>query len=243
MLTYAQIISLACQVAKCPGYTSQAGMLLNNILTNLCLNYDFDTAKTTFNFNLSTSLGGGAGPFPLPADFLRSAFRDVYYTINGVTYVLTPIDNDEYDALNQTPGFQSYPTYYSTWFDTVADGGTPYMKVWAPASGAYPMTVRYFRKMPVVATPETDATVPWFPDQTYLRQQLTGELCQITDDARWEMFLSDNEDAHPNGAGVILRKYLKMKDDHANRAESVQLDRRRFGIQFDRLKNTKTIGW
>lgn len=242
-LTAAQIIDLSCQVAKCPGFTSQAGALLNNILDDLCRNYDFDIARTTYNFNFATSINGGAGPFPLPADFLRSNPRDTFYTIQGVPYFPTMYDNNEYDHFVQTAGFQSYPTAYSTWFDTIADGGTPYMKVWPPASGAYPVTSRYFRLMAAIATPETSTVVPWFPDQSYLRQQLTGELCQLTNDSRWEMFLSSDENQHPNGAGVLLRKYMKMKDDGAARPKSVERDQRRFGTNFDTLRNTKQVGW
>lgn len=238
-LTAAQIVALACQVAKCPGFTSQAGQLLNNILDDLCRNYDFDLAKTVANFTFSTSINGGAGPFPLPDDFLRADINDVFYTIQGVPYVMVAIDNNEYDALVQTSGFNSYPTFYTTIMTEQPFG----MKVWPPASGAYPVTMRYRRLMPPITTPETSTAVPWFPMQTYLRQRLTGELCQLTDDDRWEMFLSDNEDAHPNGAGVVLRKYLKMKDDQANRPKTVTRDRRRFGNNFSQLPNTKQVGW
>lgn len=242
-LTYAQIVSLACQVAKCPGFTSQAGQLLNNILNDLCINYDFDIAKATYIFNFDLSQNGGSGPFNLPADFLRADLNDVFYTINGVPYPMIAITTAEYDAMVQTPGLQSYPTFYATDFSGVAAGGVPTMRVWVPASGAYPVTLRYRRMMPTVATPETNATVPWFPQQSYLRNQLTGELCQLTNDDRWESFLSDNEEAHPNGSGVILRKYLKMKDDNANVQKSVGRDRRRFGSNFDHLPNTKVVGW
>lgn len=238
-LTYAQIITLCCQVAKAPGYTVQAGLLLNNILDNLCRHYDFDVAKTTYNFAFDTSLNGGAGPFPLPEDFLRADINDVFFTIQGVPYILIAIDNNEYDALVQTAGFNSYPTVYTTVMEEVPFS----MKVWPPSSGAYPVTMRYRRLMPSVASPESSDAVPWFPDQMYLRQQLTGELCQLTDDSRWESFLSDDERAHPGGAGVILRKYLKMKDDQANRPKTVTLDRRRFGTNFNLLPNTKKVGW
>lgn len=238
-LTYAQIVNLSCLVAKCPGYGTLAGQLLNNILDDLCRNYDFDVAKDTFSFAFNTSLAGGAGPFPLPADFLRSDPNDVFYTISGVPYVMIAIGNAAYDAQVQTPGFNSYPYYYTTNMDVVP----PTMQVWPPASGAYPVTMRYRKLMPSVATPESDATVPWFPYQTYLRQQLTGELCQLTGDTRAAEMLGDDERATPNGAGVVLRKYLKLKDNNAITQKSVQRDRRRFGNSFDDLKNTKTVGW
>lgn len=238
-LTSAQIVTLACQVAKVPGFTAQAGQLLNNILDDLCRNYDFDLAKGVYNFTLSTVLGGGAGPFPLPADFLRADINDVFFTIQGVPYFLIACDNNEYDALVQTAGFNSYPTMYTTFMSSVPFS----MKVWPPSSGAYPMTMRYRRLMPVIANPETSAEAPWFPQQSYLRTRLAGELMQLANDNRWEAFLSDNEEAHPGGAGVILRHYLKMKDDQANRPKTVTRDRRRFGTNFDQLPNTKQVGW
>lgn len=214
-------------------------MLLNNILDDLCRNYDFDLAKTTYNFTFSTSINGGAGPFPLPADFLRADIDDVFFTIQGVPYVLIAIDNNEYDWLVQTPGFNSYPINYTVFMDAEPFG----MKVWPPSSGAYAVTMRYRRKMPDITTPESSASTPWFPAQQYLINALAGRLMQIADDTRWEAFLSDNEDAHPGGAGVLLRKYLLMKDNAANRPKTVSLDRRRFGTSFDLLKSTKTIGW
>lgn len=238
-LTAEQIVSLACQIAKVPGFVSQAGQLLNNILDDLCRNYDFDLAKTTYNFTFSTSINGGAGPFPLPEDFLRADISDVFYTIQGVPYIMTPIDNNEYDSLVQTSGFNSYPTVYTTVMEEV-----PFtMKVWPPSSGAYPVTMRYRRLMPSITLPETSTDVPWFPQTSYLIARLAGELMQLANDNRWEAFLSDNEDQHPGGAGVLLRKYQKMQDDKANRTNTVQLDRRRFGTNFNRLRNTKQVGW
>jgi hypothetical protein len=121
--------------------------------------------------------------------------------------------------------------------------GVPVMLFWQLPSGAFPATLRYYSQMPDITTPETSSVVPWFPNQTYLRRRLAGELMGLTDDERQNQFLSDNEDQFPQGAGVMLRKYLMMKDDKTDRVKTVTLDRRRFGTSFDRLKNTKTIGW
>jgi hypothetical protein len=111
----------------------------------------------------------------------------------------------------------------------------PVMLFWMPASGAYPATVRYFAQMPDIANPATSATVPWFPNQNYLINRVAGELMKDTDDERLERFLGLSD--------LILDKYIKMKDDREDRTAVVQLDRRRFGRAFDRLKNTKLIGW
>jgi hypothetical protein len=55
------------------------------------------------------------------------------------------------------------------------------------------------------------------------------------DDERWQAYMQESD--------RLLDKYLKMKDDKGDRVQQVQLDRRRFGRAFDRLKNTKQIGW
>lgn len=237
-LTNAQIINLSCQIAKCPNFTVQAGQLLNAILDNLCQTNDFDIARGTAHFSFS-GIGGGAGPFQLPADYLRARNNEVFYTIDGVPYVLISVDLSEYDALVQTAGFQSFPTNFATDMSTTPPG----MVVWPPANGAYPVTVRYQRQMPTVANPESSNAVPWFPNSTYLKQELTGQLCQLTGDDRAEAFMSDNEDVHPMGSGVVLRKFLKLQGDPEGRAKTVTLDRRRFGASFDRLKSTKQVGW
>ena len=85
--------------------------------------------------------------------------------------------------------------------------------------------------------------MPWFPSQEYLRTELSGQLMKLVDDERADAFLSANEEAHPQGSRVVLRRFLQMKDDKGTRVRQVTLDRRRFGSSFDRLRNTKTIGW
>lgn len=251
-LTAQQIVTLACQAARCPGYTSQGGQLLNVILQELCQTYDFDAAKRLFTFNFNpgaTMLVGnstpGGGPYFLPADYLRAAGdKAVYWSLLGVPYPMIPIDLAEFDMTVQQSGLQSYPYWYATDtspLDSAQQGGTaPYMVVYPPPSGAYPVYVRYFAQMPDITTPETSATVPWFPNSQYLRVRLTGELMAITDDERAMEYLGDG----PAGAQGILNRYLKLADDNENRALKVSLDRRSFnGNNFARLRNTKQIGW
>ena len=60
-------------------------------------------------------------------------------------------------------------------------------------------------------------------------------MMKIADDARWQTF--DKE------AAGILSKYLKLQADDEGRAQTVKLDRRRFGSNFSRLPNTKLLGW
>jgi hypothetical protein len=253
-LTAAQIVTLACQDARCPGFTSQAGQTLNAILSDLCQTYDFAVCKKTFSFNLPTSQINSLGQAyqNLPSDYLRGIRNECFYVISGVPYPMIPCDQEEFDMLVQQAGLANFPVFYATDMSlsgvtnspTGAGGNAvPVALFWQVPSGAYPATIRYYSQMPDITTPETSSTVPWFPNQTYLRRRLAGELMAGTDDERMADFLSDDEEQHPNGAGVMLRKFLMLQGDKSTRTNTVQLDRRRFGSSFDRLRSTKTIGW
>lgn len=230
-LTCAQILNLARQDAKVIGYTSQSGQILNAVLNELCETYDFDLTRGT----VVIPLNQGSGPYTLPADYLRADPNDVFFTITGVPYCLIPVDLSEYDNMVQTPGFFNYPTFYATDMSQTP----PIFYVWAPSSGAYPLTIRYRKMMPDIVTPETSTDVPWFPFTNYLRRRVAGELMMISDDSRAAAFLGDT----PEGAQGMLNRYLKLKDDKSDRTAMVKLDRRLFGNNFARLNSTKQVGW
>src|SRR6185369_15545030 len=148
-LSASQIVSLACQDAAAPGYTSQAGQLLNVTLQDLCQDWNFDAAKgtTVFNFSSGTTTNPslypnvqpGGGPYPLPADFLRMVDnKDATYYINGVPYPMIPVDLSQYDNAVQQAGNQSYPYIFAT--DVSQQPAN--MLVWPPASGSYQVLVR-----------------------------------------------------------------------------------------------------
>jgi hypothetical protein len=243
-LTAAQIVTLAIQAAKTPGFTSQAGQKLNTILQELCQTYDIAQARSTFTFNFNTGPAGtnsGVGPYSLPADYLRTQNGKQFYTYNGQPYFMTRIELWEWDALIQQPGFADFPRNF-----TVDTSPSPAQEfVWPPPSISVPVTVRYFRQMPDITTPESSSTVPWFPFTQYLITRLTGEMMALADDTRAAEFLTDNAEKNPQGAGVLLRRYLNMKDDPEGRTKTVELDGRRFGNQskWNDLPNTKSIGW
>lgn len=235
-----QIVTLSCQIAKAPGFISQAGQLLNAILSELCQDYDFEIIRKTYNFNFSTSASGngyapGSGPTVMPADLVRVYRNGSFYQISQVPYPLIGVKQEEFDRFVQQPGLQSYPYMFYVDVSTAPAG----LYVWPPASGAYPATVRYQPQMADIATPETSATIPWFPNTNYLMTRLAGELMKITNDDRWQAYLGEGSE----GAKGILSSYLKMKDDPETAVKTVTLDRRRFGSGTDRLRNTKTIGW
>lgn len=246
VLTAAQICTLACQDAKVPGMTSIAGQKLNTILDELCQDYDFEIAKGVFTFNFNpgqtggpyNQLTSGCGPYPLPADYLRAIPRQTNWYLLGVPYPMKNITIAELLAMVQQPGLQSYPEFYAT--DVSAS--PPSLYVYYPPSGAYPVIIGYQRQMPTIVTPETSNTIPWFPNQKYLTQRLTGEMMLTSNDDRWQEFLGDDPQ-YPNGAQALLKKYLMLKDDKSSRAQVVELDRRRFGPGLGVLRNTKQVGW
>jgi hypothetical protein len=240
-----QIVSLACQDARVSGMVSQAGQILNMVLSDLCQTYDFSVAKKTYQFNfnpgqvLNSAIGFPQAYQDFPDDYLRGIKGECFYIISGVPYPMIPVDQDEFDSLVSQAGLANFPVF----FYVDISQAPPVGQFWMIPSGAYPVIVRYFSQMPDIATPETSAVIPWFPNQTYLRRRLAGELMALSDDTRMDQFLSDDAEQHPSGAGVILRKYLQMKDDKSNRSQTVSLDRRRFGSSFDKLRSTKQIGW
>jgi hypothetical protein len=247
VLTAAQIVTKACQIAKTPGFTLQGGDYLNLVLDNLCQDYDLELARGFTTFNLGATVGtypsipagSLSGPYPMPTDYLRARKGDVFYTYQGVPYFMTPIDLSEFDRLVQQQGFNDFPRDFTT--DMALS--PPVMLVWPPPSLVAPTTVRYYKQMPTIVNPSTSSTVPWFPNQLYLITATAGLLMMDASDTRWQEYLSDDEDRYPMGAGSQLRRYLKMKDDPEGKTDMVTLDRRRFGVQFNRLPNTKLIGW
>ena len=232
-----QIVALATQIAKVPGYTSQAGEMLNYILSELCQTYDFELARKTYNFNFT----GSQGPYNMPPDYLRAGRSDIFYLVQvGLPYFMEWSGKAEFDRFIQFPTLSAYPTRY--WVDMSAT--PPQMYVWPMPSGAYPVTVSYYSQMPDIATPETSTSVPWFPDQNYLTTRLAGELMKIADDARCGQFLGDSDgtDGQIEGCQSLLRKFLIMKDDADNEIKQVTLDRRRFG-RTNSGGDSKSMDW
>jgi hypothetical protein len=238
-LTAAQIIDLATQIAKCPGFTAQALEFLNSVLQELALSYDFDVIRKSLQFNFSTTASGngyapGSGPNPMPADFVRLQRGGAFYMIDLVPYKLIGVQQEEFDAFVQQPGLASFP--YLAYVDVSSNPAGLF--VWPPASGNFPATVRYNSMQPDI----TDTSqVPWFPNSTYLYTRVAGELMRITNDDRRKEFLSDEPGS--GGAGDLLRKYLTMKDDPETAPKNVVLDRRVFKPNIANLRNTKQIGW
>lgn len=248
-LTASQIVSQACIDAKAPGMTSIGAIKLNAILQELCQDYDLADARALGSYTLNQSSTGGnntgTGPYTLPADYLRTQNGFHFYSVNFQPYQMTPIDLWEYQLLVQQPGFNDFPRNFTVDMSSAPpNGAAAVVFVWPPPSISVPVQFYYFRQMPDIVSPATSNVIPWFRNQKYLLTRLTGEMFQTTDDERAASFLTDKEEINPQGAGVLLRRFLTMKDDPEGRAKTVALDRRRFGIsRWDRLPSTKTIGW
>lgn len=239
-----QIVTLANQTAKTPGYTSQAGQFLNQILNDLAEAYDFEVNLTTAQITLTTgpaptsgiAISGaatntGSGPYALPTNYLRMASNEMFYYVYGVPYVMVNVDLSEFDALVQQAGISNYPLNFATDRSTSPAS----LMVWPPPGGSYIANIRYYKDPDDITTPETSTTVPWFPNQSYLINKLSAAMMGLSGDKRQADF--------NQMADATLKSYLLMQSDDDGRAKTVQLDRRRFGRSFDRLPNTKTLGW
>lgn len=238
MLTAQQIVTKVCAICKAPGFTVQAGQYLNVVLSDLAQSGSYDVIKKSFEFNFNPSLISSdplivpaSGPYPLPADYLRAVRGDVIWYLLGVPYQMIPIDLQEFDMQVQQAGLQSYPYLWATDMSQ----SPPVAYIWPPASGAFPVRVRYFPQTADIATPETSSAIPWFPNQRFLIVQTAADLMQDTGDTRRPQFLGE--------AQRILLGYLQMKDDNSDRSIRVTLDRRRWGTRFSVLPNTKVVGW
>lgn len=239
-LTCAQLITLACQQAGVPGFTSQAGQKLNTILQELAQSYSFSSAQGWWTGTFNSGIGGtvnsanvvaGSGPYQLPSDFLRLDFHDFFFQSGGINYFPVPRDMNEYDATPQQTGFSSYPTDFAVDTSTSPAG----LYVWPAPSGAFPFFARYRKQQADVTSPETSTSVPWFPSQMYLDRRLTAEVMLIAGDDRFKAFMDDAE--------AILNRYMKLEGNNSNRAQRVQLDPRSFGPKWSTLPNSKTIPW
>jgi len=215
-----------------------AGQLLNNILLELAQDYDLSLTINTTQLTLTGSgPNNGTGPYLLPLNYLRSCSKDLTYYISGVPYLLVQITLAQFDLLILTQGVASYPTNYCTDISPLATGSAPYLYVYPPPVGSLTLQVRYYGSFPDITTPETSTQIPWFPNQTYLKTRLAGELMAITGDQRQEQYLGDG----PQGSIGILRRFLNLQGDREDTGSQIILDPRNFyggGAMFGPSKAT-----
>jgi hypothetical protein len=210
MLTSAQIITLATQIAKVPGMIQQAGQFMNARLIQIALEQDLDIIRrtTTLQFVI------GNPTYNLPANYLRA--REVFYTQSGQVFYLSSRSLSDYDQLFKGPGEQEYPYLYATDL-----GATPPTINFYPApSISTPVTIRYMDNLVEVVTPETSSVIPWFQDRLLLIKMIAEDLMDIADDARADTFAIKNDDK--------LRRLIQMANDKEDRAITVAKDPKAF---------------
>lgn len=216
-----QIVALACQIAKCPGFLAQGGQFLNMTLEDLWLHRDLKINRVT---EFITVAANNFGPFTLPQNYQRT--YDLFFQQNNLPYFLNPISTKEYDQEFKDPSIANYPYEFMTLLydeDTALAQVPPsagQLFIYPQSSGQIILTHRYMVKQPDITTPEASAVIPWFPDQDYLITATAARLMQITDDARRPEFLADMD--------KMLRIQIIMEGDEQQVVKSVALDPRRF---------------
>lgn len=222
-LTSAQIVALACQVAKVPGYTSQAGQYLNLVLSQLAQTYDFDFYTSQQILTIGPS---ATNRFDLNADHLRT--REAFYNVSGQPFYMTQMDIRRYNQLYLAPGLNDYPKNFA--IDVAA---TPMVFLpYVPPVISLNVTINYYPTHADIATPETSNTIPWFPQQNYLIKSVASLLLDIADDDERKAKLDkDRED--------ILSKFLIMDDDKEGYPQQLKFDRNTFKTGSS-LKPTKS---
>lgn len=216
-LTAAQIVTNACQIAKCPGFTAQGGQALNFVLNDLVRHRNLKINIVSAAIAVSA---GSVGPYNLEADYLRTYL--LYYLVNGEPVFLDPASRVEFDADNSTAVGNGYPREWATDLSPVASGGVGLLYIFPPSNGSLSLTHRYFVNRPDITMPETSSTVPWFEDQDYLLTATALRLMRITDDSRYDKFETDCEN--------MLRLHLLQEGDEQQVVKEVKLDPRRFRV-------------
>ncbi len=217
MLTSAQIVTLAAQIAKCPGFTQQGGQQLNLALNDLVLHRDLKMNRIEATISVTA---GSNGPFTLESDYLRT--YDLFYTVNNFPYFLFPLSQEEYDQLFKDPSIANYPYSYTTDLTNQATQSAGRLFIFPQSNTSLSLTHRYMINRAGIATPESSSTTPWFPDQDYLIHATALRLMKITDDQRFDRFVADAE--------TMLRTHIIMEGDEQKVVKEVRLDPKRFHL-------------
>ena len=226
-----QIVNLACQIAKCPGFIAQGGQFLNMTLEDLWLHRDLKINRKTESITVQAN---NFGPFVLPQNYQRT--YDLFFNQNNLPYFLNPISTEEYDQEFKDPSIANYPYEFMTilYDEVLALQQVPpsagQLFIYPQSSGQIVLTHRYMVKQPDITTPETSTVIPWFPDQDYLITATAKRLMQITEDTR--------EAEYEARCTNMLRTHLIMEGDEQQVVKSVRLDPRRFHTNRT-LKPTK----
>lgn len=217
MLTSANIVTLALQVSKCPGFTQQGGQMLNLVLNDLCQHRFLKMLRKQTTISITAGVNG---PFALPTDYYR--VYDFFYTVNNFPYKLNPMSQEQYDVLFKDPSIASYPSWYTTDLTGQQTQSAPSVYVYPQTTTTISATMRYMVNMPDITTPESSSTVPWFPDQDYLMHATAMRLMKITDDPRYPTFVQAGDD--------MLRQHLIIEGDEEQVVKAIRLNPQQFRL-------------
>lgn len=237
MQTAQQLVTLACQICNAPGRAVQAGQLLNMILNTYALTLDLDTVR------LTTTLNTGPQPvipyfYPLPSNYLRMSDGDIFYNVLGEVFKPKQFSLAELDASYTASGISNYPEWWATDIAAVPQptaGTSPSIAFYPPPAIPIVMTARYRPKSLDITSPESSASIPYYPDQLGLLKELCIHVGDVAggDDrsTRWEKEVERR-----------MRKYLTMDDDKEGYAQTVKLDARNFRSNQN-LPPSKLLGF
>lgn len=233
-LTLAAICTLAGQIAKCPGFATQQGQMLNFVFDDLVQHQDLKVNRVTQSIVVQANSNG---PFALEVDYQRT--YDLFFMQNNLPYFLNSITMRQYDEEFKDPSIANYPYEYATDLSTQAKvtanalltNSKGLLFIYPQSSGQITLTHRYMVIQPTYALPQNDATtIPWFEDQDYLVTATAARLMKVTDDERQPKF-----EAQALG---MLKRHLIMEGDEQQTVKNVRLDPRRFHSRRS-LKPTK----
>ena len=228
-LTYAEIIDLAAQEAKVPGFTNQAGLHLNMILEDLALNYNLDVRHND-GYTFQTNATPAEGPYDLPDDYLRHVANEARFIIDGTPFNMFQVPVHKFKEQFVGEGIGTYPEFFAV---DIGDQGAK-LFLWPPPNGFYTIEFPYYQKHIYEPDPASSSNIPWFPMSSYLVKELGARLASGNDDNRAEKLSVEAE--------LMLTKYLKMKDDKEGYAQVVNLDRNNFPGR-GRLRGIKSNPW
>jgi hypothetical protein len=224
----ATIVSDACAIAKARGMLPQAGRFLQSTLNDLALHRNLKILLSSTPIALQP---GTFGPYNLPANYRR--YYSFSYQLLGYPYKLDEISLEDFDLLSQSALLGGEPDTFATDLSgqALVPPTAPLLYVYPQPSGVVNTTFRYFQKVAEMAPPlETNATLPWFEDQEYLRVDVARQVMQVTDDERYQTFVSEAE--------RLLEKHLLTQGDEQRLTHSIRLDPTKFRFG-GRLKLTK----
>lgn len=205
--------------------TSQIGQTLNTVLVSLALQQDLDLVRRQATINLTT--GASPSSYALPANYLRA--RRFYYYVNGNPFEMINKDLEDLLLQYQDASVVDYPYWFATDTNTANNLIYVYPNPVVPLSA----TLIYFDSAVEISTPESSATVPWYPDQDFLINECARRMMRITDDERIALFKADSDETQ--------RRTLRLMNDPERRARLVLRDPGTFR-SVQNVKPTKIEG-